>query len=506
MSHVPLLIPMSLLLAALVIPLAGLWRRGVAYPVALLGSGASSLIAFTGLLRVVGQGETLRYHLGGWPSPVGIEYVLDPLSAFMAAIVTGMGFLVLLSSRRPVLEAHPQRVVPFYAVSLLLLSGLTGIVVTGDLFNLYVFLEIASLAAYALLATGEDAAPVAAFRYLILGNLGGSLYLLGVGFLYFATGSLNMAEVAGYLAGLHESRAVAAAASLMAVGLALKMALFPLHLWLPDVYTYAASPATALIAPIMTKVSAYALVRLLLTVFTPAYLRDTLPVTDVLAWMAAAGILFGSILAIAQTDLRRMLAYSSISQVAYVGLGIGLGNPLGLIGALLHILNHAAMKACLFLVAGSIRFRTGHVDTAAFAGLGRRMPWTLAAFTAAALSMVGVPPTAGFFSKWYLLLGGLEGQRWLFVGVIVVSSLLTAVYFFRLLERAYARQPAAEPASGNLDAPSRNLDPPLEMLLPILVLAAAILLLGLLNVAIVRQVLEGIAAPLAPSPGPVFGS
>ncbi|HEU4344584.1 MAG TPA: monovalent cation/H+ antiporter subunit D family protein [Candidatus Binatia bacterium] len=489
MSHLPVLIPITLLFSAFLIPLAGYLRRDFAFAIALIGGCLSAVFSALGLLVVISEGE-LRYDLGGWAPPIGIEYVLDVLSAFMATVVTLVGSLVLLYSRRSILQEAPERVVPMYALAMLLLAGLSGIIVTADLFNLFVFLEIASLSAYALMAVGDERGPVAAFRYLILGSIAGSFYVLGVGFLYFSTGSLNMADVAQRLPDLYQSRAVVAAVTLIFIALGLKMALFPLHLWLPDVYSYAPSAIAGLIAPIMTKVAAYAIIRMLLTVFQPPYLRDVLPVTSVIAWLAAAGIVYGSIMAIAQSDFRRMLAYSSISQIGYIGLGIGLANPLGLTGALLHILNHAFMKACLFLVAGCIRFRTGQWEVSQFAGLGRKMPWTMAAFTASALSMVGIPPAAGFFSKWYLLLGGIDAGNWIFVATILFSSLLTAVYFFRVLEQVYAAQTKDGSAYKNVS------DPPAGMLLPTVVLGAGVLLLGVTNSLIVSGVLRLIVAPL----------
>lgn len=489
MNHLVLLIPVSLLVSALIVPFAGIWRRSLAYSVAVIGAALSLFFSGSGFITVLRQGD-LRYDLGGWAPPLGIEYVLDPLSAFMAVLITSIGLVVLIYSRRALQDELPERIVPLYAVVLLLLAGLSGIVVTGDLFNLYVFLEIASLSAYALMSLGDERAPVAAFRYLMLGSIGGTFYLLGVGFIYFSTGSLNMADVAERLPPLYGSRSIVAAATFMVIGLGLKMALFPLHLWLPDAYTYAPSSVSALIAPIMTKVAAYGLIRLFLTVFQPAYFRDQLPVTDVVGWLAAAGIIFASVLAIAQTDFRRMLAYSSVSQIAYVALGIGLANPLGLIGALLHILNHAFMKGCLFLVAGCIRFRTGLSDIPSFAGLGKVMPWTMACFTVAALSMVGVPPTAGFFSKWYLILAGIDAGNWIFVAVILASSLLNAVYFFRVLEKVYTALPER---SENRSACG---DPPWDMLGPTLFLAAGILILGLINAVVVSEVLDLIVAPL----------
>lgn len=489
MSQLAILIPVTLLVSAFVIPIAGYIKPALAFAISITGALLSTVFSFYALVAVMTAGE-LRYHLGGWPPPIGIEYVLDPLSAFMATVVTGVGLAVLIYSRRSVLHEVPDRVVPLYALATLLLAGLVGIVVTGDLFNLFVFLEISSLATYALTAIGDDRAPVASFRYLILGSLAGSFYVLGVGFLYFATGSLNMADVAHRLPELYGSRAVAAAATFIFIALALKMALFPLHLWLPDVYTYAPSAVSALVAPIMTKVSAYALIRMFLTVFQPAYFHQVLPLTSVIGWLAACGVIYGSIMAIAQTDFRRMLAYSSISQIGYIGIGIGLANPLGLIGALLHILNHAFMKGCLFLVAGNIRLRTGQWETHRFAGLGKSMPWTMAGFTIAALSMVGIPPAAGFFSKWYLLLASIAADNWVFVVVILSSSLLTAVYFFRLLEQIYARHPTGEHAAMEAS------DLPASMLLPTVVLGAALLILGLCNSAIVTHILELVATPL----------
>jgi multicomponent Na+:H+ antiporter subunit D len=487
--HLPVLIPATLLFSAFVIPLAGFWRRDFAFALALLGGVVAFIFSSAALLAVVGGGE-IRYHLGGWAPPIGIEYVLDRLSAFMATVVTFVATLVLLYSRRSVLDEAPERFVTLYALAMMLLAGLAGMIVTADLFNLFVFLEIASLSTYALTAVGDDRAPVASFRYLILGSIAGSFYVLGVGFLYFSTGSLNMTDVAERLPDLYGSRAVAAAATLIFIALALKMALFPLHLWLPDVYSYAPSAISSLIAPLMTKVFAYAAIRMLLTVFKPDYLRDILPVTSVIGWLAAGGVIYASIMAIAQSDIRRMLAYSSISQIGYIGIGIGLANPLGLIGALLHILNHAFMKACLFLVAAAVRFRTGRSEVARFAGLGRKMPWTMAAFTISALSMIGVPPAAGFFSKWYLLLGGIEAGNWVFVATILLGTLLTAVYFFRVLERVYAGHSAEENVSKEV------CDPPASMLLPTLVLGAGVVVLGLLNTLIVGHILEPIAAAL----------
>ncbi|MGZ8487595.1 MAG: proton-conducting transporter transmembrane domain-containing protein [Candidatus Binatia bacterium] len=485
MNHLAVLIPGPLLFAAFIVPLAGLLHKGLVPAVALLGVGLAAAASVWGMWAVVHQG-TLRYHLGSWAPPLGIEYVLDPLAAFMALVVTVSGLFSLVYFSPALRHEVPDRFVTAHALALLFLAGLCGMIVTGDLFNLFVFLEIASLSAYALVAIGDKQAPVAALRYLILGSLAGSFYVLGVGFIYFVTGSLNMADVAQRLAPLYQSRAVVAAAILIALALALKMALFPFHLWLPDAYTYAPSAVAGLIPPVATKVAAYVMVRVFLGVFQPSFGFDRVALLPVISWLAAAGIIYGSVMAIAQSDLRRMLAYSSVSQIAYVGLGLGMGNSMGLIGALLHVVNHAAMKACLFFVAGTVRQRTGQVQISNLTGLGRTMPWSMAAFTIAALSMIGVPPAAGFFSKWYLMLGALELANPWFVTVILLSSLLNAVYFFRVLENIYVKTTTVPGATVGAEAPP-------AMLAPTLITAAAVLVLGLANSVIVTQLLMPIA-------------
>ncbi|MFC1962194.1 monovalent cation/H+ antiporter subunit D family protein [Chloroflexota bacterium] len=489
MAALPILIIVPLLLFAFIAALLGIWRQKLAYYTAVLGVLFSLSAAARGLLNVLTNGEQ-RYFFGGWPPPFGIEYVLDPLSAFMCVVVLGVGFLIVIYAPGAGFYQVPRKGIPVYPLLLLLLSGLTGVILTGDLFNLFVFLEIYSLASYTLITVSGKRALVAGFRYLILGTIAGGFYLLGVGFIYFATGSLNMADVARILPEICTSPAIMVAAALIIIGLGIKMALFPLHVWLPDAHSYAPPSVAAILASVQIEVAAYVLVRMMLEVFRPSYLCSTLSINAVIAWCGVAGILFGSILAIPQRDFKRMLAYSTVGQVGYIGLGIGLASPLGLIGALLHILNHAFMKSCLFLVAGGIRYQTGLREIPWFAGLGRRMPLTMAAFTVAAFSMIGIPPTAGFFSKWYLILGSIDAGNWVFVAVILLSSLLNAVYFFGVIERVYAKPPAGYPD----DVQPR--DPPPSILGPILVLAAGVLILGLINAIIVARVLNLVVASL----------
>jgi len=484
-NNLPALLPLVFLVAAMVVPLVGLWRKRAAYFLALFGSFSAAALSIYGFLHVLGHG-TLRYHFGGWLPPVGIEYVYDPLAAFISLVINAVAFLVLMHSSFMVRNELPGREAAYYSVAMLLLAGFNGIIITGDLFNLFVFIEISSLAMYGLIAVGGGKAPFAAFRYLIIGTIGASLYLLGVGFVYFSSGTLNMADFAAMLPQLGSNPSIQVALIMMVVGIAIKMAIFPMHGWLPDAYTTAPSTSSALIAPLGTKVSAYVMIRILFFTFGAEFFSRQLVVGEVLAVLSCGGILFGSILAIAQKDLKRMLAYSSVAQIGYIGLGIGLANPLGFIGAVLHVLNHAFMKACLFLVAGNLIAKTGRSDITLFDDTYRkRYPWTMAAFTVAALSMVGLPPLAGFFSKWYLALGTIHSSKWLFLAVILTSSLLNAVYFFRILEKVYMKNPAA--SEGKEAAIARDEVRP-SMLIPTLTLAVGLILFGILNVLIVTQI------------------
>jgi multicomponent Na+:H+ antiporter subunit D len=481
-EHLPILIVTVPLAAAFLLPLVALGSGRLAAGVAHLALAFSTLLAGMALARSLDAG-TIRYTLGGWAPPWGIEYVVDPLAGGMALLVAVFGLISGVYAGPFAKSLPDQGRGGFYALYLLLVAGLLGIVLTGDLFNLYVFMEISSLAAYALIAQGGRASLVASFRYLLLGTIAGAFYLLGVGYIYGLTGTLNMADAAVRLAPLDGSPAIMAAAALIVVGLGIKMALFPLHGWLPDAYTHAPAPVTAFIAAVMTKVSAYVILRFLLFVLPPGGTAGD--VLWLLGWIAAVAAPAGSLMALAQSDVRRMLAYSSIGHMGYIVLGIAIGTPLALTGALLHTLNHAVMKSCLFLSAGGVAFRTRATDIAGYGGMAKRLPLSMAAFSLAALSMVGIPPTAGFFSKWYLLRATLEQGAWPFALALVLSSLLGAVYFFRVIERAYLSDASDIPSPQH----TGRLEVPAGMLMPTVILAAAVLLLGLFNDTIVTHVI-----------------
>ena len=486
MNQLPILPLLPLLFGSILAVLAGLWRPRAAQVVAVASAALSLAASLVGLLRVIPDGS-MSYEIGGWPPPIGIEYVLDPLSAFMACIVALIGLLIVIYPVDAAFDLRPTRGVPLYPLALLLLTGLMGVMLSGDLFHLFVFLEIYAISTYGLVSLGGDRATFAALRYLLLGTVGSGLYLLGVGFLYFSTGTLNMVDMAAMLPDIADSPTVLGAMGLIVIGLALKMALFPLHVWLPDAHSYSPPGVAALLAAVQVKAGAYALVRILFDVFGPAYTDSGgIPVSTALIWFGMAGIVVGSVMAIRQTDIKRLLAYSTVAQLGYIGLGIGLASPIALIGALLHVLNHAMMKSGLFLVAGGIIQRTGLKSIPRFAGLGKRMPWTMAGFAIAALSMVGIPPLAGFWSKFYLVWATVDVGHWIAAVVVVGSSLFTMVYFLKLFEQVFVREPTE-------DVVATAVEPSGRVVGTVSVLGAAIVLVGLFNATIVRQVIAPIA-------------
>jgi multicomponent Na+:H+ antiporter subunit D len=484
----PALVVVIPLIFAFLALLFGWWRKGLCYPITIIALALSFLASIHALYTVLATG-TIHYYLGTWEPPWGIEYVVDHLNAFVLVIVSFISLIVAISSRRVVEQELPEKVVYFYCIFLLQVTGFLGIVITGDMFNLYVFLEIASLAGYALIAVGEEGAPFASFNYLIFGTIGACFYLLGVGYLYINTGSLNMADLSNILPALYQSKVVLVAFAFFLVGVSLKMALFPLHVWLPDAYTYAPSPVSSLLAPLMTKVGAYVMIRIMYTVFEPRFSIELIPATTILGWMAAGAMLFGALLALAQSDLKRMLAYILVSEVGYIALGVGLANRNGLTGAILHILNDSIMMLALFLIVAAIMYRSGNREIPGLRYMHRRMPLTMAVLVIAGLSVIGIPPTCGFFSKWYLVLGAIDANKWVFVAVLLISSLLNVILFFRVIENAYL-EPREEEAHEGVEAAVALEEAPLSLLLPILIAGAGILSLGILSGEIISSVIQ----------------
>ena len=464
---------LQVVLPLLAAPICVLLRRPrAAWAVATIITWTALAVALALLGRVLDTG-IIHYPLGDWAAPWGIEYRIDTVNAFILVIVTAIGSAVMPYARASVeAEIEEPRIYLFYCMYLLNLAGLLGIAVTGDVFNLFVFLEISSLSSYVLISLGKDRrALTAAYRYLVMGTIGATFYIIGVGMMYMMTGTLNMADLATILPAVADSRTILAALAFLTVGLSLKLALFPLHFWLPNAYTYAPSAVTVFLAATGTKVAVYAFIRILFTVFGGVETLARVGVNELLVVLAMAAMIGASAVAVYQTNVKRLLAYSSIAQIGYMVLGISMASVTGLAAGIIHLLNHALMKGGLFMAMGCIMMRVGSVDISSFDGLAKRMPLTMAAFVAGGLSLIGVPLTVGFVSKWYLIQAALEKGWWLAVGAILTASLLAIIYIWRVVEAAYFRPP---PKGGPVVT-----EAPLSMLLPLWVLIGASLYFGI---------------------------
>lgn len=467
-EHLPILLVVVPLAAAAI---TAVLRSGrIAWLVTLVTSWAVLGISVSLLVQVLRDGS-IRYVLGGWPPPWGIEYSIDSLSAFVLVLLGGIAAIITPFALRSIERELERGLVHFhYSALLLCLAGLLGMTCTGDVFNLFVFLEISSISAYTLIAMGPDRRALhAAFRYLIMGSVGATFIVIGIGMLYMMTGSLNMADLAELIPP-ERNRTISVALAFLTVGIGLKLALFPLHLWLPDAYTFAPSAVTAFLAATATKVAVYVLARFLFTVFGMGFTFEVMALDRILIPLCLLGILAGSMRAIHQKNVKRMLAYSSVAQIGYVVLGLSLVSLTGLTAGILHLFNHALMKGSLFLAMGCIMYQVGSVRLDDMRGLGRSMPWTMAAFVIGGLSLIGVPLTVGFISKWYLVLGAVEQGRWIVAGVVLLGSLLAVIYIWRVVEVAYF-----EEASG--DEPVR--EAPISLLIPTWALVLANLYFGI---------------------------
>lgn len=476
-AHLPALQVVLPLISA---PLAVLLRRrDVAFWLVTAAAWAAFATAIQLWLQV-GAGGTISYHIGNWPPPWGIEYRVDRLTSFVLLLVSGMAAVMLPYARTSIEHEIPEEShYLFYAMFGLCLAGLLGITITGDAFNIFVFLEISSLATYVLIALGRNRrALTAAYQYLIMGSIGATFIVIGIGFLYLMTGTLNLADMAIRLSGVESSRPVLAALAFLTVGISLKLALFPLHQWLPNAYTYAPSPVTAFLAATATKVSVYVLIRFYFSVFGESLLFERLPLPQIMLGLSLLAMFVASFIAIFQNNLKRLFAYSSVGQIGYITLGLSFDSVNGLTASIVHLFNHGIAKGAIFLLIGSIAVGIATPGAVApaptfdrLAGLAKRMPLTCFGIVLGGLSLIGVPGTAGFISKWYLILAALEkGQFWL-VGAILLSSLLAVAYVWRFVEVVYFRAPPAGHEARN--------EAPLSMLIPAWLLIAATIWFGL---------------------------
>ncbi|MDH4359463.1 MAG: proton-conducting transporter membrane subunit [Nitrospirota bacterium] len=484
--HLPAIIFLLPLSLAICLPLIGIKHREWCRPMAFAVIAGMVLVSIANLVGVLQTG-TIHYAFGGWAAPIGIEWVADGLASVMIVALSLLALICVIFISSVLFPNLGSRIVPFYTLVLLLVGSLVGMIFAGDLFNLFVFLEVSALCAYALVGLAGGKALVAGFRYLILGTFGASLYLLGVGYLYAETGTLNMADLAERIPLLVTSKAIAVGVLFMFIGLGIKMALVPLHGWLPDAYTYAPDRVTPLLASLVTKVALYGWIRIMFWVLGAQAVIYQIPILFLVGVLGAMAALIGAFLALSQKEIKRMFAYGGLSHIGLILVGMSLGNQTGFAGGVFYLLNDAVMQAGLFFWAGAIIHLYGVRTIEDLVRLRGGPGWMSAALVVMAMSMIGIPPTGGFFGKWYIILGAVEAQNYLAIAAVLIATLLTLAYFLKLFERVFRDRSAQQPPLMR--------EVPLAVRISLGATSVAIIVLGLMSDHIVNFLLKTAVPP-----------
>lgn len=480
-NHLPAVLVIMLLLTAFLAPLLNKIKSGLAGAVSITVSVAAFIMSVTMTQQVVVSGP-IEYHFAGWNPPIGIAFLADELSVFTASLITGIGTLILIYSLRDLHhEITPRKHGWYYALVMLLMGGMIGMSLTSDLFNLFVFIEITSITACAIIAIKDDISAIeSSFRYLILSTLGSGTVLFSIALLYMVTGHLNIGFIHNEIIkilGVYPKN-IYIALGFMTIGFGVKSALLPLHVWLPDAHSSAPSPSSAFLSGLVLKAYVVAYIKLLYKLFGLEVLKNS-PIYDILLVLGAVAMIYGSYRAIGQADIKRLLAYSSVAQMGYIFLGVGLGTEVALLGGLFHVLSHAVTKSMLFLCAGSIIYTTEKRRIPDLAGIGYKMPWTMGAFAIGAFSMAGFPLLSGFFSKWYLTMGSMAASKSSIIFVIVISSLLNMIYYFPIIITAFFKK------NGTAKHVAAK-ETPWTMTAPVVVLAFAVVVFGITPLKVIQ--------------------
>jgi multicomponent Na+:H+ antiporter subunit D len=402
------------------------------------------------LYQEVYLNTAISYALGNWVPPLGIEYLIDKVSIIPIIIIALISFLAtFFASKIMPAEINNSSISKVYSLWLLAIAGLIGLVTTGDAFNLFVFLEISSLASVALVAMGgqkDKQALVAAYNYLILGAIGATFYVIGVGLLYGITGTLNLADLSNRIAAISDNKALIAGFGFMVIGIMLKAAVFPLHIWLPRAYAYAPSAVSVLLAATATKASLYILARILFSVFDISDNLVSYTLQYIILPLSILAMFAGTIMAIYEKDIKRLLAHSSIAQIGYITLAFAIGTKASVAAGFIHLFNHALIKGALFMAITSMGFYINkRITINNLSGLGRAMPITFVCFVICSLSLAGIPLTAGFISKLYIIKASISADGIWIAFLILASSALSVVYLWKMIEALWFHESPKEP-------------------------------------------------------------
>ncbi|WZL74968.1 proton-conducting transporter membrane subunit [Clostridiaceae bacterium 35-E11] len=450
--------------------------------------GVCTLLAFFTVMDVKTNGSYI-YRVGHWDAPWGVEFQIGFVEAIMAILFTSVAMCVIWYSTYNIeKEIKNTRVPLYYLLINILMGALLGIVFSNDLFNCFVFIEISTLASCGIIVIKDKKENIAAtMKYLVLSSLGSGLVLMGTAFLYSITGNLNMTAIHQEIFAVYGTykNTLLISLALFTVGLGVKSAMFPLHVWLPDAHSNAPSSSSALLSAVVLKAFVLLLIKILYRIFGFEIIRE-FAILDLILILGSVGMLMGSIFAIRQKEIKRVIAYSSVAQMGYIFFGIGLGNELGVAMAIFHIIGHAVTKSALFLAAGAMIEKTGKKEVKELRGIGKEMPITLGIFTMGALSMVGIPILPGFISKWHLALASIERGELILIGTILLSSLLNAIYYFPIVINGYFGE---ENLKGKI---YKVKEKPIKELTPVLLLIGGMIFAGVVSRQIINMIRVGL--------------
>jgi multicomponent Na+:H+ antiporter subunit D len=436
MAFIPLFFALPLICAFLIPILAKIYKP-LTWIVSLGVSFVLFVLSLYGLM-VTQEIPMVVYKMGNWPPPLGIIMAFDSMSAFMVFVISIVVFAGNLFSLRYL--SHYTGQSKFYTLFMLITAGMMGVSITGDLFNMFVFLEIAAISSYALVAFGVEAEELeAAFKYMVMGEIGGLTFLLAIALLYAKVSTLNLADIANSLQVVGHTPFFWMILGMMLFAFSIKAALVPFHSWLPDAHPAAPAPISSLLSGIFIKVlGIYTMSRLVFNIFGLTRASDPL-FFNILIGLGLLSIVFAGLTALNQKDYKRLLGFSSVSQIGYILLGFGIGNYEGIAGAIFFIFAHALAKGLLFLTSGSVVYATGTRDITKLAGLGERMSTTAWSYRFGGLSLIGLPPLVGFFAKLFIIIGALKaGFLWLAVIAILLSA-LTLAYLLKIENNVFMK-------------------------------------------------------------------
>lgn len=467
-----------------------------------------TFLLVAGMTKIIFANQILRFSTSQAAFGVGLNFSVDKLSYFMAIITSFIWLVVTIYSLGYM--SHESKRNRFYFFWLLVLGANLGVYLTSDFFSLFIFFEGLSIFAYPLIIHSEtDEAKKAGTKYLYMAIIGGLALLSGIFLMLYYGGSTNISfTMANSAAAVNVKILIAV---LMMVGFGVKAGMVPLHVWLPDAHSAAPSPASALLSGVMIKAGAYGIIRLVHFNFGPSLFVD-LGLSNLLLGLALIAIIAASAAAIKQTEIKRMLAYSSVAQMGYILAGIALASPVALIGGIIHILNHALMKSTLFLSAGAFYRQTGKKNISELKGIGWQTPMIAFCFSIAGLSMIGLPLFAGFVSKWFLAVGALDSSsRQLLnpsysssvIVFLLLSSLLNLAYYGPIILNAWRKNVSTDTGKWSNNRKLINNGPGRAMLLPVIILTVGVILAGIYP-KVQLGIAESIAGPVVKSPKPSF--